>query len=165
MAKVEFGFDAFALRPMEANSATPEILDLATVDTPVLAFDDTTEEYANGVFQVPGDVDTAGTVTFRAYVAPKTGDAAKNVALTFGHRAINDGEAINAAYTDEDSGDKAIVATTAYATEITWTETIANLGWAANDLIIFRFSRPVAAAHNLVGDMLLLNFAIEVPLS
>lgn len=164
MARAEANFDARGFSLVEANTPAPEVLEGATVKSPVLAFDDTTEEYANLTFQVPHDIDTSGTVTFRAHVLAKTAAADKNVALTFGHRAIADGEDFDGAYTDEDSGDQAIDATQDDVTVIAWTETVANLGWAAGDLIFGRFSRPAAGANNLVGDMYLFLFVIEIPL-
>ncbi len=167
MAKAEIQFDAAHLHAFETDFGALEELAGSNVNTLVRAFDDTTEEYANGKFLVPGDVDTAGTVTFRAYVMAKTAAASKNIALTFGHLALNDGEDFDPAspYTEEDSGDKAIDATQDNVTEITWTETIANLGWAANDLVLFRLSRYAAGANNLSGDMYLLALNIEIPLT
>jgi len=164
-ATVEIGFDINALAGLESNAAGLEVLDGTTVDALVAAFDDTTEEYLNGKMQVPGDIQTSGTVTFRAYVMAKTAAASKNVALTFGHLAVNDSEDFDGSYTDEDSGDKAIDATQDDVTEITWTETVSNLGWSANDLVFFRLSRPQASSNNLSGDMYLFHFCVEIPVT
>lgn len=165
MSGKEFWFAAESLQPLETNIAPLELLQGTNVKVFVRAFDDSTEEYVNGKIQVPGDVDTSGTVTFRAYVMAKTAAASKNVALTFGHLALNDSEDFDptSPYTDEDSGDKAIDATQDDITEITWSETISNLGWAANDLVLFRVSRPNASANDLAGDMYMFSFTIEVP--
>lgn len=157
-----FYFDATDLSAVESNIAPLTYIDGTTVDMLVRAFDDTTEEYVNGKFSLPNTVNS-GTVTFRAYVYAATGAASKNVALTFGHKALNDSEDFDAAYTDEDSGDTAIAATQDNITLVEWTETIANLGWASEDIIIFRLSRPAAGANNLSGDMYLLGFSIELP--
>ncbi len=164
MAKAEANFDPKALDLVETNTPAPEVLAGGTVKTPVLAFDDGTEEYANLKFQVPQDLDSSATVSFRAHVMAKTGAADKNVALTFGHRAVADGEDFDGAYTDEDSGDQAIDPTQDDKTVIEWTETVSNLGWAGGDLVFGRFSRPAAGADNLVGDMYLFLFVIEIPL-
>lgn len=128
------------------------------------AFDDTTIEYSTGKFKCPGNL-TSGTVTFTAYVSPATGAASKNVQLTFEHLPINDGEAWDAAMTAEDSGNKAITATTGNVSVITWTETIANMGWAANDIIFFRVSRKDASADDLVGDMYWYLFTVSLPVT
>jgi len=147
---------------MESNSATLELLNGTNVDHMVAAFDDSTEEYLNGRFTVPQDIGT-GNVTFRATIRAATGAASKNVAMTFGHSYKASGTTYDTAYTDEDSGDKSIDATTANVTVITWTETVANLGWAAGGLVDFRISRPDASADDLTGDMHLLNFEIDIP--
>lgn len=163
--KKEYWFPAESLQALETNFAPLEKLTGTTVKTFVRAFDDTTEEYANGKLQVPGELDAAGTVTFRAYVMAKTAAASKNIALTFGHVAVNDSEDFDVAYTDEDSGDVAIDATQDDVTEVTWTETVSNLGWSANDLVFLRLSRPAASANNLTGDMYLMSLCVEIPRS
>ena len=162
--QIQLPIASFAL--LETTVPVQQTVDLGTVVARALAFDDTSEEYANAAFEVPGDIDTSGAVTFRAFVSPATGAASKNVALTFGHKATGDDEAVDGAYTEEDSGDQAITATTGYLTVITWTETVANLGWTANELVHCRVSRPQASANNLVGDMYLVDcFTIDVPVT
>ncbi len=163
MGTHQIQFSPTALSGLEANAAAPDVIDFGTILSRVLKYDDTTEEYGNGQLEVPADVDGSGTVTLRAHVSPATGAASKNVALTFSHRAGADNEAIDGAYTDEDSGDKAITATTGHKTVFEWTETVANLGWVAGDLVYFRVSRPQASANNLSGDMYLLEFVIDIP--
>jgi len=165
MAEVLYQYPMVALQHLETNGATFEVVDFGTIVSHVAAFDDTTEEYLNGKLRVHADIDTSGTVTFQAAVVAKTGAASKNVALTLGHRPVNDNEAIDGAYTDEDSGDKAIAATQDNQTLATWTETVTNLGWAANDLVYFRISRPAAGANNLAGDMYWLDFSVRLPIT
>jgi len=165
MATAELGFPVPALEAVESAFAPIEKIDGTNVDLVVCAFDDTAEEYRNGSFTVPGDADTSGTVTFRAYVRAKTAAASKNVKLTFGHLALNDSEAEDQAYTDEDIDDQAIDATQGDYSEITWTETFSNLGWAVNDMVLFRISRQSATTNNLSGDMYWRHFTIEIPLA
>lgn len=160
----ELWWGAEALQPLETAFAPLEQLTGTLTKTYVRAFDDTAEEYVNGKFLVPGSIDTSGTVTFRAYVMAKTAAASKNIALTFGHIAVNDSEDFDpASYTEEDSGNKAIDATQDDVTEVTWTETVSNLGWAANDLVFFRLSRDPGAGNDLSGDMYLFSFSVEIP--
>lgn len=159
----EFVFVAEGLTGVETNIAALEQLNGTTVKTKVRSFSDTTEQYANGKFIVPSDIDTSGTVTFQAYVMAKVAVANKNVALTFGHYAAADGETFDGAYTDEDSGDVAIDGTQDNLTLAEWTETVSNLGWAANDNVFFRVSRPAASADNLADDMYLFTFRIKIP--
>jgi hypothetical protein len=148
------------------ESATPIGEQIGTnVKRHVLAFDDTTQEYGSGSFFVTQTLDTAGTVTIRAAVQAKTHAAAKNCELRFEHSAIADGEDGDAAapYTVEDSGDKALDATAGHVTIFTWTETVANLGWVAGDLVRFRISRIDASADDLAGDLYLENVTIRIP--
>jgi hypothetical protein len=164
MSKAEIFFDAGSLQALETAFAPLEKLSGTNQRVFVRAFDDTTEEFVNGKFQVPGDV-TSGTVTLRAFIMPKTGAASKNVQLRFKHLARENNEAYDTAGTNKDSGDKAITATTGNITVITWTETVANLGWVANDLVLFSLSRIAPSADNLSGDMYLQGFTIEIPLA
>lgn len=129
----------------------------------VAAYDDTTEEFRNGTFQVPTDIDSSGTVTFRAMTFPKTAAASVNVEMRFGHRAVDDGEALDGSYTTEDSGDVVPDSTQDDLTVIEWTETVANLGWVAEDLILFQLSRIAPAGTDLTGDLYLIDFAIDIP--
>lgn len=165
MATANLAFPLASLSALEANFAPIENVDLGTAEGLVCAFDDTTQEYRNGSFQVPTDIDTAGTVTFRAFGYSKTAAASKNIQLSFEYRALDDSEAIDGAYSAEDSGDKAVDGTQGDLDEITWTETVANLGWAANDFVLFRVSRKDATANDLVGDYYFWLFVIEVPLA
>lgn len=159
----EFWFSAESMQPLETNFAPLVKISGTNQRIFVRAFDDTTEEYVNGKIQVPGSVDTSGSVTFRVYCYAATAAASKNVAFTLGHLALNDSEAFDQAFTDVDSGDKAIDATQGDVSEISWSETVTNLGWAANDLVLFRLSRPQASANNLAGDLYVLSLAIEIP--
>lgn len=161
----EVVFSAGSFESNETNPASLELLNGTTVKTLVRAFDDTTVEYVNGKFQVPGDIDTSGTVTFRAYIMAATAAASKNVELELEHLAINSAEDFDQAYTAENSGDIAIDATQDNVTEATWTETVSNLGWAANDLVFFRLSRTAPSANNLTGDMYLYTLSLEIPRS
>jgi hypothetical protein len=165
MPTTEMQFDTNALYGVETNVPTPELVSGTNVKKIVWAFDDTTEEYINGKLKVPTDVDTGGTVTFRAFCMAKTAAASKNVALTFGHSARDNDEDYDAAYTDEDSGNKAIPDTQDDVAEVSWTETVSNLGWQAHDLVYFRLSRYQASVNNLSGDLYLDLFVVEIPVS
>ena len=158
-------WDAADMKATTTSFAPLETLSgaVAQVRTYVRSFDDTVPEYAAGKFQVPGEINTSGTVTFRAYIMAKTGAASKNVQLRFGHYSPNDSASYTGAFTNEDSGDKAIDATQDDLTEATWTETVSNLSWAANDLVYFRLGRIDASANDLSGDMYLHHFCVEIP--
>lgn len=127
------------------------------------AFDDTTEEFVNFSLTVPGEVDTSGTVTFRVWMYAATAVASRAVQLTFDHRAVDNSESWDGAYTSEDSGDITIDSTQDDITEATWTETISNLTWAANDFVMCRLSRIAPSGTNLSGDLYVIGFAVEIP--
>ncbi len=165
MSIVTVPFDPESMSLVETNVPEMACVDFGTIIMPALAFDSSTEEYANGMLTVPATIDSSGTVTFRAYVSPKTGAASKNIGLTLGHRPIGDTEAIDGSYTDEDSGAKAITATTGNVTLIEWTETVANLAWVADDLMPIRVSRDTTVANNLSGDCYLLRFEVDIPVT
>ncbi len=150
---------------LETNRPAQAAVDFGTVIAPVLAFDSTTEEYANYAFAVPENIDTSGTVTFRVTCSPKTGAASKNVGWTSGNRPVNTGEAIDGSYTEEDSGAKSITATTGQQTIMEWTETVSNLGWVANDIVYGRLSRDTSVANNLSGDCYFVKFEIDIPVT
>ena len=159
-----FGGDAAAHSVNTTTAIAPvEYVDLGTIEVLVRAFDDTTEEYMQGSFRCPADIDTSGTVTFEMHGWSKTAAASKNIAMTFGHRAVADSEAVDGSFTDEDIDDQAVDATQGDLDIITWTETVSNLTWAAGDNIHYRFSRYAATTNNLSGDYYVWRFIIRVP--
>lgn len=165
MASLELNYEVAALAVLETNFAPTEKISGTNVKKLVAAFDDTTEEYRNGKFIVPSDIDTGGTVNLTAYVFAKTAAASKNVELRFGHVPIGDGEDFDGSYTNEDSGDQALSATQDYMDKIEWTETVSNLSWAAEDIVYFRISRIEPSANDLTGDLYWESFEIEIPLT
>lgn len=162
----EFFFDAAALQSLETNYGDLAKLAGTNVNVFVRSYDPSTEQYNNGKIDLPSDLNTAGTVTFTAKVSAATAAASKNVGLTFGHLALTDGEDWDptSPYTEKDSGAVAISATQDDITVVSWTETVANLGWAADDLVLFRLSRDVSVSDNLASAMYLFSLKISVPL-
>lgn len=157
-------FAPASLQPVETNSPTFEVVTITNVILSVAACDDTTQEYLNGKFIVPNGLNTTGTVTFRAIGHSKTAAASKNVAFDFDHAAVaNDEDIDSATYTTEASGDKATINNQNDVEIHEWTETVANLGWVAEDVVYFRISRDPAATNDLTGDWYLHEFSIEVP--
>jgi len=164
MATTDIQFDAHALQSAPTNGAPLTLLDGTTVDTFVRAFDDTTEEFVLGKFRVPDNVNVSGTATFSVAVMAKTAHATSiNVEHRFGHVALADSEDFDVAYTNEDSGDKGTDQTQDDISIHEWTETVSNLGWAAGDLVLFRYSRIVASVDALSGDMYLFHLMIKIP--
>jgi hypothetical protein len=156
-------FTVAALQAVESNFAPVETVVGSNRTKRTAAFDDTTEEYRNGKFVVPSSINGAGVVTFRAYVWSKTVAASRNVALRIGHHNFGESGSWDVAYVDEDIDDQPIDATQDDISIIEWTETVAALGWTAEQLVGFRISRFVATTTDLVGDMYWDFFAIEIP--
>ncbi len=127
------------------------------------AFNDTIEEFVNFSFKAPSDIDTSGTVTFRVWMYAATAVASRFVQLAFDHRAVDNSESWDGSYTSVDSGDLAIDGTQDDITEATWTETVSNLGWSADDFVMARLSRIAPSGTNLNGDLYVVGFSVEIP--
>jgi hypothetical protein len=147
---------------VETNFAPLNQKEGSNVKHLVRSFDDTTEEFVNFSMSIP-DLDASGTVTFRAYIYAETAAASVNVQLRLGHINANNNDSWDVAYTDLDSGDVALSATQDQITVAEWSETVTNLGWAADDLLILRLSRISPTGTNLTGDLQLIGFSVEVP--
>lgn len=158
-------FDAADFYAVESAFASLELLTGSNVTTLVRAFDDTTQEYVNGKFQVPSDLDTSGTITLRAYVSAATAAASKNIELYFNHCARADGESYDptSPYTNVASGATSIASTQGYLTLVTWTVSVSTAAWSANDLVMFKLSRNPSATNDLTGDLYLFNFTVSIP--
>lgn len=126
-------------------------------------FDQTTEEFVEGVFRVPDDIDTTGTVTFYSIGYAATASAAKYIQLKLYHSAIGNGESWDAAYASKTSGDKQPSATQDQLDHFSWTETVANLGWAAGDQVRIKLSRIAPSGTNLAADYGITDFVISIP--
>jgi len=127
--------------------------------------DDTTEEFVIGQGQICSDIDLTGTVTFEAYGYASTAASSKNIELTYRHSAKTDAESWDAAYTTTISGDLSLVTTQDLLDRHSWTNTVSNLGWAANDHIRFKLSRTAPTANDLTGDYGVTHFRVRIPRS
>ena len=128
-------------------------------------FDDSTDEVIEGVFVLPGTVNS-GDVTFEIYGYPVTAAAAPNnqVVMDVSHSARANGETWDSSYTNEGSGTLTCQTTQDLISRFTWTETVANLGWSANEQVRFKVTRTTAdAADTLSGDFALTHFRIILP--
>jgi len=114
-------------------------------------------------FICPADLNLSGTVTFTAYGYATTAAADKFVKLQYSHHGDTTGDTWDVAYTTEDSGDVAITNTQDDLDKVEWTETVANLGWAANDFIRHVLGRIAPAGADLAGDFGIVAFSIKLP--
>lgn len=129
-------------------------------------YDDTTEEFLGvDTIKLPSDLNTGGTVAFELDGAAVTAAASKNVEFTVYHSAVTDSEATDATFATVVSGDLACDATQGDLDQFSWTATVADLGWAASDLVRTKRSRTAPSANNLTGDYAEYCFRIRVPRS
>ena len=169
MAAAELIFPVHCLDAVETDSAPLVEVALTNNTRLSVAFDDAvgTLKYRNGKFTVPSDIDGSGTVTFRAWVAAATADSAKEFRLAVDLLPLGDSDGMDTAYSGtEDSGDVACDTTQDDLMLVEWTETVTNLGWSANDMVMFRISRiGILSGTELVGDLYWDLFSIEIPLT
>lgn len=128
-------------------------------------FDDSTDESVEGSFVVPSDIDTSGTVTFEiiGYAVTATADS---VVFVFSESDAGSGSSWDATYNDISSGAKTCNSTQDNLDRFTWTETVANLGWSANELVRFKLTRDADNANDtLVGDYGVIVFRVVIPRS
>jgi len=130
-------------------------------------FDDTTEEFIllEPAFEIPDNLDTAGTVYFSLFGYAKTADG-NEVQFRISLSARAKGESWDNAYGTKDSGDYATDAQQDELDEIEWSETVANLGLAAKDLLRLMVSRiAIVDGTKVTGDYDFLNLKIRIPVT
>ena len=165
MASVEIQYDATSVQAPPTDGAALDLLDGTNVDVYVRAFDDTTEEFVQGKFKVPSNIDLAGSVTFEALVTAKTAASGRFVKHRFSHVPVGNNEDFDISYSVKDSADQAINSNQNTILAQTWTETVSNLGWVVSDEVFFKYSRIPTASNGLVGDLLLLSLIIKIPVT
>ncbi|MCK5602434.1 hypothetical protein KAR91_11205 [Candidatus Pacearchaeota archaeon] len=162
--------DLLPLKPLAAtfDAIAPMSKDTGTnLEVFSVSFDDGTNECRGVNFKVSSDVDTSGTATFYATWYSKTATA-NDAIWYFVHKAIGEGESWDQATTAEIAAADTTQDAVDEITETTWTETLSNLGWTADEDVegyICRDGAGDSGTDNLVGDSELIIFAIEVPRS
>ncbi len=108
--------------------------------------------------------DATGTVTFRMAGRRASGTAAANIMVAIDAVGRSDSEAADAAFVNTAAAAAAVDTVEGDMDIITWTETMVNLAWAANDIVFFRVGRTGAhASDTLAGDYFMYHFSIEIP--
>jgi hypothetical protein len=133
-----------------------------------VGFDDTADECRSFSFTVPTAADSSGTVTFRLYSKART--APGSPATARWDLRHNGGSGDNA---DPDQSATVESATETYSTtqdnleKLEWTETMSNLGWAAEDYVRGMLCRDAnhGTDDTLSGDADADTLDIEVPLA
>lgn len=149
----------FSMNLPNTNFA-PVYFDSSQANAPMFTrrFDDTvgTPKFANWQDILPNNVNSAGTVVAYVSFYAQTPAASKNVALRIGHHVVANDESRNLTYTAWNSGDIAVINTAGDLQIHTFTETVANLGWAASAVpraLRLRVSRQAASVNELAGDV------------
>lgn len=152
--------------PLEAADSIPPInKDVGTnVDHLVISFDDSADECRQVDFVVPTDVQSGSTITFGLLWYSQTATSG-NVIWDFRHTSGDtEGESWDSALTTEAAAADATQGTVDLLTRTEWTETLANLGWAADDVVSGLVCRDADnASDTLVGDAEGLIFYAEIP--
>ena len=162
----ELIWPASATLPLEAADSIPPISkDAGTnFDQLVVDFDADTDECRQVDFDAPSDMDTSGTVTFTVkwYSAAAT---TGNIIWDFRHNSgVAEGADPDQAPTTETASADAVQGTTGQITVTTWTETVANLGWAQGDSVSGTFCRDANnASDTLTGDARTKTFKVSIP--
>lgn len=127
-------------------------------------FDDTTEEYLLSQIQIPADL-TSGAVYIEVYGFAKAADG-NNIQLKLSHSAKAVAEDWDAAYDTLLSGDTATNAVQDKLDFIEFSDTVANLGWEADDHVRIKISRAaLAGAGPVVGDYGITHVRIRIPIA
>jgi hypothetical protein len=161
----EYYFTASALQFINAADSFPAPLKVAgtNIDINILAFDDSTDECVGANFLVPSDVQSGSTITFRLFYYPATAST-NSVYWDFKHLPVTDAESWDQALTVESDGGCVGKGTTNQISVCTWTETLANTGWAGSDFVEFEICRDADnGSDNLTGDAYLTGFSVEIP--
>ncbi len=163
----EYYWPASATLPLQAADSIPPISkDAGTnVDQLAVLFDSGTDECRSVTFKVPSDVESGSTITFRAlwYSTATSGSVVWDFRHTSGD---TEGETWDDTLTTESASSDAVQGTTKLITVTTWTETLANLGWAANDLVTGTFCRDgdgTAGTDDMAADAYAIGFGVEIP--
>jgi len=133
----------------------------------VHAFDDTTEEFIilEPAFEIPDNLNAAGTVYFSLFGYAKVADG-NEVQFRISHSARGKGESWDNAYGTKDSGDYSTDVQQDELDQIEWSETVANLGWAAQDLLRLKLSRiAINDGTPVSGDYYVTNLKIRIPVT
>lgn len=161
----EFWWPASATLPLEAADSIPPIAKDTGTNVDVLAvdFDASTDECRMAHFKVPSDVKSGSTVTFRIvwYSTATSGDVIWDARY---QSTGADNESWDQTLTTKAASAATVKGTTKLRTVTTWTETLANLGWAANDDINISFCRDANnGSDTMAADARVIGFGVEIP--
>lgn len=128
-------------------------------------FDDSDDEARGVQFIVPEDVDTSGTAEF--YVTWYSSQSTSgSVQWYVSWHEVNEAEAWDAAVTDDNATSDATQGTVDQLTETSWTETLGNLGWAAEETIFLYLVRDGdgdKGTDDMTGDARAVTFTVKIP--
>jgi hypothetical protein len=160
---VEYTFDSSALHPTGPTPAAIEKFNGTTVRRMVAGFNFNLNERGSSRILLPTDLDPSGTVTLGVHYMLSGPSGGTNVQFRFSHAAVAEGENYDLAYSNKDSGNKDATGTFGHNKFTTWTETVANLGWSAGDIVYFRVQRIAATINDNLSRLEIVVFRITIP--
>ena len=125
--------------------------------------DDTTEEGLEDVLRLPSDLDASGTVYFGIECRGVTAAAGKQAQVKIRHTAVASGESFDVAHQAVLSGDLNLPNIQDIDGFYEFSETVANLGWVANDSVLIEPSRIEPSGDDLTGDLGFSDFRARLP--
>ncbi len=148
-----------------AGSYVPEyVLVEGTYGTQeVLAFDDTTEEFADAEFIVPDDILSSGTVVFEIWGRAKTPASNKYVRYKLSYSARTSGQTRDYPFSESISNDLLRSSTSGVRDKHQWGTSVSTLAWSPGKLVRIRLSRVAPVGANLPGDDYIEMFRIIIP--
>lgn len=165
-AVAEICFTAAAMLPLDAADSIPPLTTTAgtNVDIITASYDDGTDECRQVHLKVPSDVQGGSTITFRNVWHSATATTGDVIWDTRYQSTGAEGETWDAALTTKAATADTAQGTVKLRTVTTVTETLVNLGWAANDDVYIQVCRDAnAAGDTLVGDAQLQMYCVEIP--
>lgn len=162
----EYWWPSSASLPLELSDSIPPIGKIAgtNIDALTVDFDSATDECRTVSFKVPSDVQSGSTVTFRVHWRAAIASPDANVVWNFRSTVgASDNVSPDSALTTDSTTDSAGTVI-GRLTVTTWTQTLSNLGWSANEQIDGEFCRDANnTADTASFDALTTGFGVDLP--
>jgi len=126
-------------------------------------FDATTECAVIRQLRLPFNLSATGVVTIEVLGYATTAAGGRAIQLKFSASTARANAAWDSTYAGKVSGDVACNSTQKVLDRVSWSETVANLGWQAGDVIRIKLSRLQPSANNLPGSWGLIDCCLRVP--
>jgi hypothetical protein len=149
---------------LASGTIAPVLVDEGTnVDVAVAHFDNTGDSCRAATFTVPADVESGTSVTF--YIPWYSPDVTSgNVIWDVRHTSgISEGTSWDQSLTTETAAADAVQGTVDQITVTTWTETLSNLGWTADEVVFLNVCRDQDnASDTMAGSAYALGLGVKL---